>query len=239
MKRNPALGLIFAGMISMCHTSLSDVSNAAPKSANERAAIRNDEALYCTKGHVYVKRTGGGFTEVAIDTTIRKSTPSLLQSIDTDFFKIYKPNCTEVDVQPDRKVCINKDDKIQIEYKDSKYHLEQRRGDSLVAKGTLTADRSGLWAEGPAYKAGSALPTGTFAIYARPMQRPCRHAGTPLNRECRSILVEYFAEGDEYAQRDRPTYDTSAATVRAGACRLSGTGLETGDGEGDHGPIKP
>ena len=200
------------------------------------------EPRYCKYG-VSISGCPGNYVEEEIVTDIIPPSRDLLISYDQNFFKIYLPHCTAGEIQPSwQKICIRSGDAVTIAEANGVYHLELKHAGTLVASSDLTLANGNLWLEGTAILAdppsGEDPRVGTFYLYARPLQLTCRHALPGTVRECRSIFLEYFANNDANSAAYRPTTGGTNPTVTQGICPAPAGGAETGDGEGDHGPIK-
>ncbi|WP_257385558.1 hypothetical protein [Tahibacter caeni] len=153
--------------------------------------------------------------------------------------------------------CIEKGERVDIS-RDGKGNLSLRHTKYVgpkkieLVKATLTLEpKEKIWASGEA-TTPDGTPIGTYVIFLRPQEKSCRHTKVSKNQynkkpPCKSILFEYFANGDNYAKEHLPVISANKTNVTP-APDMGGyyecpdppsTPVETSDGEGDYGPDKP
>jgi hypothetical protein len=121
----------------------------------------------------------------------------------------------------------------------------------LLVKAKLELEKKhGIWALGTATTPGGTA-IGTYVAFVRPKEKECRHTRVKegqlgLKPKCSSVLVEYFADGDDYAKAHLPVISEAKTNVRPAinekgvyVCMKPPGPRETSDGEGDYGPDKP
>lgn len=121
----------------------------------------------------------------------------------------------------------------------------------LLVKAKLDLEESNkIWAVGTAESPGGTR-IGTYVVFLRPKEKSCRHNKVPtgqlgLKPPCKSVLVEYFADGDDFAKKHLPIISDAETNVVPAKldngvrkCEIPPGPRETSDGEGDHGPDKP
>lgn len=203
-----------------------------------------EEVRYCKYGISLTETTPGQYVEEPVRTDIRTPDWYLLISASDSNFRIYRSHCTAGNIQPPwQKICIEKGDAVTINEYGDIYKLSlMRSGVQIAGADMKLVGPDNLWLEGEAVLAnppqGQDPRVGKFFLYARPMERPCRYSVNSTN-ECRSVFVEYFAYGDSHSAKYVPTTAGPDPTVTRGICPTPPVGAETGDGEGDHGPLKP